>query len=93
MPDGTKSSTNQAGIAYYSRLIDDLLAANIQPMVTLYHWDLPQALQDDGGWPNPHVSTLFEDYARLCFEQFGDKVNFFVALEGLICLFAGIYLS
>ena len=76
MPDGTKSKINQAGIDYYNAVIDGLLDANIEPMVTLYHWDLPQHLQDIGGWPNEELTEHFCDYARLCFESFGDRVSY-----------------
>ena len=60
---------NQAGIDYYDRLIDGLLEAGIEPNVTLYHWDLPQALQDRGGWVNRDVAEWFADYAALAFER------------------------
>lgn len=75
MPDGTKSSLNQKGIDFYSKFIDSLIAANIIPMVTLYHWDLPQALQDKGGWPSPDIADLFKDYAAVCFKEFGNRVR------------------
>ena len=75
LPDGTLASRNQLGIDYYNNLIDELLKYNIQPMVTLYHWDLPQALEDHGGWLNVSTSDRFKDYAKLCFDEFGDRVS------------------
>ncbi|KAL8591307.1 hypothetical protein ACOMHN_041648 [Nucella lapillus] len=75
LPEGTPAKVNQPGLRYYHQLIDELLAAGIQPMVTLYHWDLPDALEQLGGWLYPQVSDWFRDYADLCFKEFGSKVS------------------
>ena len=74
LPDGTTDNINEAGIAYYSNLIDEMNANGISAMVTLYHWDLPQALQDIGGWDNEAIVGYFNAYADLCFERLGDRV-------------------
>merc|ERR1712156_1004619 len=80
LPEGT-GTRNPGGIIYYRNLIDELLANDIVPAVTLYHWDLPQALQDQGGWLNATVADWFEEYARVCFEEFGDSVKFWITLN------------
>ncbi|XP_076857376.1 lactase/phlorizin hydrolase-like [Brachyhypopomus gauderio] len=81
MPDGTTRNINQAGLNYYHRLIDALLEANIKPQVTLYHWDLPQALQDVGGWENDTVVERFRDYADVVFSNLGEKVKFWITIN------------
>ena len=72
---GFGGAVNPAGVRYYHDLIDSLLAAEIEPVVTLYHWDLPQALQDRGGWLNASSADWFHDYARICFQEFGGDVK------------------
>jgi beta-glucosidase len=79
-PEG-KGRTNQAGLDFYSRLLDELHAAGIQPMVTLYHWDLPAALDDLGGWLNRDVASWFADYATTVYRAFDDRVPMWVTLN------------
>jgi beta-glucosidase len=73
-PEG-KGKLNQRGLDYYSRLVDELLAAGIQPFPTLYHWDLPQALQDQGGWANRQIVGHFAHYAETVVRALGDRVK------------------
>ncbi len=81
MPDG-KGEINEEGIQFYSNLIDELLKNDIIPWVTLYHWDLPLALQtENDGWLNPNIVNYFEDYAKVCFERFGDRVKNWITLN------------
>ncbi len=74
LPQGT-GTVSKAGVAFYRRLLESLKAAGIKPAVTLYHWDLPQALQDHGGWLERSIIHDFEHYARVCFREFGDLVD------------------
>jgi beta-glucosidase len=73
-PDG-RGAANRNGIDYYGRLVDGLLAAGIRPFPTLYHWCLPQALEDAGGWPNRDLAGRFADYAELVVRALGDRVK------------------
>ncbi|CAO2636696.1 Lactase/phlorizin hydrolase [Lemmus lemmus] len=90
-PTGRNSSINSHGVNYYNRLIDGLVQSNISPMVTLFHWDLPQALQDEqGGWQNDSVVDAFLDYAAFCFSTFGDRVKLWVTFhEPWVISYAG----
>ncbi|KAL2968476.1 hypothetical protein AAZX31_15G030700 [Glycine max] len=73
---------NQEGVKYYNNLINELIANGLQPFVTLFHWDLPQALEDEyGGFLNPRIINDFQDYAELCFKEFGDRVKYWVTLN------------
>ena len=73
---------NYEGIRFYNNMIDALLDANIEPFVTLYHWDLPQALQDKyDGWVNRSIIEDFGDYARICFYYFGDRVKYWITIN------------
>ncbi|MCA0248485.1 MAG: beta-glucosidase [Proteobacteria bacterium] len=80
MPLG-RGAANEAGLAFYDRLVDRLLAADIEPWICLYHWDLPQALQDAGGWVNRDVVSWFADYARLVADRLGDRVKRFATFN------------
>ncbi|XP_072293793.1 lactase/phlorizin hydrolase, partial [Eucyclogobius newberryi] len=81
LPDGTTAHINEPGLLYYERLVDALLQAGIQPQVTLYHWDLPQALQDVGGWENVSVVDRFREYADLMFTRLGPKVKRWITIN------------
>ena len=80
LPDGT-GKANPRGLAFYDRLVDALLARGIQPFVTLFHWDLPAALDDRGGWLNPDMANWFADYARIVFDRLDDRVRFWATLN------------
>jgi beta-glucosidase len=74
MPEG-RGPVNQRGLDFYDRLVDGLLVRGISPLATIYHWDLPQALQDRGGWENRDSAEWFADYAAVLFRALGDRVD------------------
>ena len=79
-PDGSGPS-NPKGLAFYDRLVDELLDAEISPYVTLYHWDLPQSLEDHGGWANRDTAFRFAEYAQAVHEKLGDRVGHWTTLN------------
>jgi len=83
-PAGT-GALNQKGVDFYSRLVDALLEAGIKPCVTLYHWDLPQTLQDQGGWANRKTAYHYADYVRTITERLGDRVKFWITYNEPWC--------
>jgi beta-glucosidase len=84
IPTGS-GAVNAAGLDFYSRLVDELLGAGIVPVATLYHWDLPQALQDAGGWANRDTSYRFAEYSRVAAEALGDRVQRWTTLNEPWC--------
>lgn len=83
-PDGG-TKREERGFDFYNRLINALLAEGIQPVVTLYHWDLPQTLEDAGGWANREIVASFAHYAKACAEAFGDRVKQWITLNEPWC--------
>jgi beta-glucosidase len=82
----------QAGLDFYNRLVDELLKAGIEPFVTLYHWDLPQRIQDENGWASRAVVDYFCEYTQLVSRSLGDRVTHWITLnEPHVCAFHGYY--
>src|SRR5258706_3897209 len=80
LPEG-HGAINQAGLDFYERLVEELLTRGITPYVTLYHWDLPQALQDAGGWENRDTAYWFGDFAEACAQRLADRVGHWITLN------------
>lgn len=80
IPDG-KGKINSKGLDFYDRLVDEMCQSGIEPFLTLYHWDLPQALQDIGGWANRDVCKYFADYSALMARRLGDRVKFWTTFN------------
>jgi beta-glucosidase len=80
LPEGT-GKVNEAGIDYYNFVINSLLKEGIQPLVTLYHLDMPLALAEKGGWNNRESVKWFTDFSNLCFERFGDRIKYFLTFN------------
>src|SRR5215470_2106843 len=87
-PDG--STTNPGALDFYDRLVDGLLERGVMPMLTLYHWDLPQALQDRGGWTNRSIADRFADYTSTVVRRLGDRVVYWITInEPWVAAFVG----
>jgi len=80
LPEG-RGAVNERGVGFYDRLVDTLLENGIEPMATLFHWDLPAALDDRGGWLNPDVADWFADYASVAFRRLDDRVKLWATLN------------
>ncbi len=80
IPDG-KGKPNPKGLDFYSRVIDEMLRRKVKPFVTLFHWDLPQALEDEGGWPNRDLASYFRDYAAVVAAHLGDRVKHWIVFN------------
>lgn len=89
LPDGIPTKINQPGIDYYNKLIDELILNGIEPMVTMCHWDIPQVLEDQGGFLNSSFQYWFKDYARILFQNFGDRIKTWIPLNepSIMCSF------
>ncbi|ENN74638.1 hypothetical protein YQE_08757, partial [Dendroctonus ponderosae] len=81
LPNGTVDQINQDGVDYYLALLKLLKANNLEPVVTIYHWDLPLPLQELGGWANTAISDYYADYATLCYSLFGEYVTYWITLN------------
>jgi beta-glucosidase len=93
LPNGT-GEVNQAGIDHYNKVIDYCIVQGIEPWVTLYHWDLPQALELKGGWANRQIIDWFANYVTICAKHFGDRVkNWMVMNEPSVFTGAGYFLG
>lgn len=93
IPEGI-GTINHKGIAYYHKVIDACLKNGIEPWITLYHWDLPLALEKQGGWTNRNIISWFENYIRICVNEFKDKVKYWMVLnEPMVFTGAGYFLG
>ncbi|OAY40077.1 hypothetical protein MANES_10G147600v8 [Manihot esculenta] len=83
LPYGRVSAgVNQEGVNFYNSIINELLSNGIEPLITLFHWDLPQALQDEyGGFLSPKIVDDYHDYVDFCFEEFGDRVKYWITIN------------
>lgn len=92
MPNGT-GSINKKGIAFYNKIIDSLISKGIKPFVTLYHYDLPLVLQQQGGWENRQTAAAFAEFAKVCYAAFGDRVKLWTTLNEPYYSLSSMYLA
>jgi len=85
LPEGT-GTVNKEGIAYYRNLCQELKKRGIHTCATLYHWDLPQALEDTGGWPNRSIVDAFREYVKVCYKELGDLVDMWITINEPFCV-------
>ncbi len=88
---GGRGQVNQAGLDFYDKLVDRLLEKKITPYLTLFHWDLPQVLQDEGGWLVRSTVDAFEDYARIVVKRLGDRVQHWMTMNEIPCFIGQSY--
>ncbi|PKG22878.1 GH1 family beta-glucosidase [Niallia nealsonii] len=88
LPTGD-GEVNEKGLAFYNNVIDECLKYGIVPFVTLYHWDLPLSLEEDGGWTNKRTAEAFVKYAEICFQAFGDRVKHWITFNETV-MFCGL---
>ncbi|XP_041976262.1 myrosinase 1-like [Aricia agestis] len=91
LPSGFPNRISEDGRRFYSNLIDELIRNHVEPVITLYHFDLPQALQYLGGWTNPLVSDWFGEYARVVFSLFGDRVKWWITINEPLIMCEYVY--
>lgn len=84
LPEGT-GKVNEAGIRFYIELVDELLKAGIEPFVTLFHWDLPKAIYDRGGWRNRDIADWFAEYTKIVMDALSDRVRYWITLNEPLC--------
>ena len=93
LPEGT-GEVNAKGLQFYSDLVDELLKYGIEPMITIYHWDMPQGIYNRGGWLNPEIIGWFENYTRILVEALSDRVTYWFTInEPQIFIGLGYYMG
>ncbi|TSE09944.1 glycoside hydrolase family 1 protein [Aquimarina algiphila] len=93
LPEGT-GKINQKGIEFYNQVIDYCLLVGVEPWITTYHWDLPQKLEDKGGWTNREIIDWYKEYVQVLRDHFADRVkNWILINEGIVCLGGGYFLG